>query len=1268
MYNQARYFFCCTKLLSAVVFIFVLNGCVKQAQIPSSATDVIKHYQRLTVHATSYHWTKTNFSVNPGDYVLITASGKVTTSKKRRKGLSYHKLYMKIGKEDYPFIAFNPLSTNNPFLTDNSGFFTSNEKGRMMFIVKDWSYLSGNRPAYNSDCAPECYYRDNSGRFIVDVFVFQSPDRNLAIKTLAQMVRANPTNAVLKSHIYFNANYQLFKEDWYPYGNLLTVKMNDATRTFVNSKFQDRKIFLTTGSQIGRKKGISAVAISPNGMSALSVGNDNIIHLWEIATGNQIRVLHGHNDFITSVAYSQDGKYALSGSYDKTLGLWDVGTGRNIRLFKGHEEAITSVVFSPDGKHAISGSHDTTLRLWELDTGKQIRIFKGHLSRVNAVAISPNGKYAISGSADTTLKLWEVATGQHIRTFEGHQMSIKAVTFDSTGRFALSGSRDKTIRLWEVATGQTLKTLEGHTSGVNSLSISPDGKYVISGGADRTLRLWELDTGKQIISVKGHKESINSALFSSDGRFVISIGSVSTKLWAINTVQRENHVRLVRIFESFFKGKINAIKDTRFNPDGKYMASARSDHTIRLWEVATGRQIKILKGHQDTVNAVRFSPNGKMIISGSNDQTLRLWEFNTGKEVRIFRHQNVVGSICFSPDGKFILSVSNDNTLRVWEVDSGKEVNVLLGHLSSIKSVGFSPDGKYALSGSLDGILLLWEISTGKVLKTFRGHKDSINSVCFSPDGKYAATGSADNSVRLWHLFPNEELHFSESLLLGHFNSVNEVVFSPTGRQLVSCSDDNTIRVWDIATGKELKTLLGHRAPVYSVAFGPDGKHIISGSEDGTEYLWRIDRDQEVARFYHFENGEWIVITPDRYYDSSPEGSPLIYWVLPNDMETFSFEQFESYFKRPDIIKARLSGDLDAGKPAPLITHPPSVDMDDHMLFKKTKERSYPLNISISSPEKVKTVRIFVNGKPTLEVPADESEKEIGIDIPLNYGANRITTVAYDNKGFSSNPKYVDVVSDQMELTKPKLYVFGVGISKYPNLTSKWQLEFAHTDAKSLIKVFQNQESKLFGEVRISLLTNENATVETISQSLEALSAIDENDIAVIFMAGHGVRDENGTFYFLTSEGSFKDPKKGGLSWEILGDYLDRIKGRVILFLDACHSGSIVTETVVPNDELAQEFFTGKRGGTMVFSASKGRQYSMESPDIGGGFGIFTYALTQGLGEKAKEVDINGNNFVEFMELVEYVGYYVNKETRGEQTPWLSRKELFGDLPIAVVQ
>jgi len=216
-----------------------------------------------------------------------------------------------------------------------------------------------------------------------------------------------------------------------------------------------------------------------------------------------------------------------------------------------------------------------------------------------------------------------------------------------------------------------------------------------------------------------------------------------------------------------------------------------------------------------------------------------------------------------------------------------------------------------------------------------------------------------------------------------------------------------------------------------------------------------------------------------------------------------------------------------------------------------------------------------------------------------------------------------------------------------------------------LVSTLKTQEGKLFGKVRHNLFINQKGTVEKITDALASLDSVGENDLLVIFMAGHGAKDKDGTFYFLTSEGSFNNPREGGLSWSVLRRFLTKIKGRVVLMLDACHSGSIVTETVIPNDEMAQKFFAGGGGGIMVFSASKGRQFSLESPDIGGGFGLFTYAVVQSLGPLAKKVDTNNNNFVEFMELVDFVTKYVNDATRGEQTPWLSRKELFGDLPLA---
>jgi hypothetical protein len=566
------------------------------------------------------------------------------------------------------------------------------------------------------------------------------------------------------------------------------------------------------------------------------------------------------------------------------------------------------------------------------------------------------------------------------------------------------------------------------------------------------------------------------------------------------------------------------------------------------------------------------------------------------------------------------------------------------------------------LSGAKDDIIKLWDVSSGVNIKTFEEHAGDINAVAVSPDGRSVLSGGWRGSLKLWDVTTGEEIRTFK----GHSDDVTSVVFSPDGHHALSGADHGLVILWRVADGRKLQEFNGHLGTVTSVGFSANSRVVMSGSEDMTTRLWDSESGDEVVKFISSSDGEWIIVTPDGYYNTSPEGASLLHWVYPGGLETFTFEQFESRFKRPDIIKARLAGNLDAGVPAPAMTRPPHIEMADHLAIKETSAKNYSLTLTASALEEVKTVRVFVNGKPTLEVPVNLKGKELSMDVPLFAGANRITAIAYDEKGFSSNPRYVDVSCKHAGLAKPNLYVFAIGISDYPRLASKWQLEFAHTDATALVEAFKNQEGKLFGEVRFNLLSNKKVTVETITEVMDALSAIGENDLAVIFMAGHGVRAKDGTFYFLTSTGSFDEPQKGGVSWTLLGNYLERIKGRVILLLDACHSGSIVTETVVPNDELAEQLFSGGHGGVMVLSASKGRQYSLESPDIGGGFGIFTYALTQSLGPRAREADTSGDGFVEFIELVDYVSQYVHRETKGEQTPWLSRKELFGDLPLAV--
>ena len=546
----------------------------------------------------------------------------------------------------------------------------------------------------------------------------------------------------------------------------------------------------------GHQGEVTSVAFSPDGRTALSGSDDNMLKLWDVSTGKEIRSFVANQYGVHSVAFSPDGRTGMSGGYDPPLKLWDVSTGKEIRSFVGHQYGVYSVAFSPDGRTALSGGYDKMLKLWDVSTGREIRGFVGHQGQICSVAFSPDGRMALSGSRDNTLKLWDVSTGGEIRSFSGHRNWVNSVAFSPDGRMALSGSSYAELELWDVSTGREIRSFVGHQYGVYSVAFSPDGRTALSGSDDNMLKLWDVSTGKEIRSFVGHQDRVLGVAFSPDGRTVLS-GS--------------------------------------------------ADNMLKLWGVSTGRETRSFVGHQGWVGPVAFSPDGRTALSGGEDNMLKLWDVSTGKEIRSFAgHQNMVCSLAFSPDGRTALSGSDDKMLKVWDVSTGKEIRSFVEHRGRICSVAFSPDGRMALSASWDRTLKLWDVSTGREIRSFSGHRSSVDSVAFSPDGRTALSGSDDNMLKLWDVSTGKEIRsFS-----GHRSSVDSVAFSPDGRTALSGSGDNTLKLWDVSTGKEIRSFVGHQGTIHSVAFSPDGRMALSaGLDDRALKLWdfsRMDRYLEL--------------------------------------------------------------------------------------------------------------------------------------------------------------------------------------------------------------------------------------------------------------------------------------------------------------------------------------------------------------------------------------------------------------------------------------
>ena len=288
---------------------------------------------------------------------------------------------------------------------------------------------------------------------------------------------------------------------------------------------------------------VYSVAFSPDGNLIASGSDDNNIMLWDVATGEEVRIFTGHTAPVTSVAFSPDGKALASGSWDNTVKLWDVATGAEVRTLKGNNIADTAheyfscIAFSPDGTLVAAGSWDNTVTLWEISTGKEARTLRIHTAGVNSVAFSPDGKSLASGSEDSSVRLWNVATGAIARTFTGTNSSVTSVAFSPDGKFLASGLADNTVRLWNVATGAGTRTLTGHSDRVTSVAFSPDGRFLAAGSNDKTIRFWDVTMGAEVRNLEGHSGAVTSVAISSDGRLVASGAFDGTvTLWEVARV------------------------------------------------------------------------------------------------------------------------------------------------------------------------------------------------------------------------------------------------------------------------------------------------------------------------------------------------------------------------------------------------------------------------------------------------------------------------------------------------------------------------------------------------------------------------------------------------------------------------------------------------------------------------------------------------------------------------------------------------------------
>ncbi|KAL9113919.1 MAG: hypothetical protein Q9227_002053 [Pyrenula ochraceoflavens] len=574
--------------------------------------------------------------------------------------------------------------------------------------------------------------------------------------------------------------------------------------------------------------------------------------------------LDGHRNSVAAIAFAPDGKQLVSGSYDHTIRLWDVESG---------------VVFAPDGKRLLSCSYDGSVRIWDIKSEKEImtlqegslpdgsvRLWDVHSGKtlqtancssgIEAIAFSPNGKQLALGCEDGSLWIWDTESGEPLTLLRDPRLGrVVSVAFSPNGKLIASGSGDSTIQIWDVESGKALTTTKEHFI-ARDVAFSSDSKQlVVAGGEDLTARLWDVDLGKTSMTWF-HSNNVNCVASSpNDKRLASGLKDGAIWLWDIASSKSHPHHSQSAELPAILEEHNDEVRSLTISPDGKQLASASLDGTVRLWSIESDELLAILRGPTEGIHDVIFSRNGDWMISASYNCTAELWDARSGKMKKTLKgFMKQITAMEFSADSRQLAISSMGPIVHLWKIDPSETLLMLNGHSSRILAIAFSPDCRRLASGSLDGTIKLWETDTGQIILTLKGYNDEITAVSFSPDGRRLASGSMDGQTKLWDTKSGTVL----ARLEGHSYLVQCVAFSFDSKQIASASCNKTVRLWDAESG-DLKEILELGTLISKLSFSTNGLYL--NTDRGTLRLGGSHNPslrQEQRQLDLFVSNQWI--------------------------------------------------------------------------------------------------------------------------------------------------------------------------------------------------------------------------------------------------------------------------------------------------------------------------------------------------------------------------------------------------------------------------
>jgi len=930
-----------------------------------------------------------------------------------------------------------------------------------------------------------------------------------------------------------------------------------------------------------------------------------------------------------------------------------------------HSETIFQVSVDAVGRTFLTCSEDKTARLYDVKTGTLLRVFRppigaGFEGQLYACALSPDGTLAAVGGhtgiewdknflwgdwvPKVSIYIFEVSTGALVRRISDWTNIITDLDFSGDGSLLAVGHAGKSgVCLFHTSDGEEVGQDSDYGDDSHCVHFSADGRLV-STSYDGFLRLYDqsLNLLKKVQAPGGHWPS--SARFSPDGTR-IAVGYVDSSQVDIFSGSSLQHLSTADT-----KGVMKPLSNVAWSVDGRTL-------------YAGGWYYKKIHGQWQTV-----------VLSWSDAGYGTCREYGSG-----FIHQLMdltplpAGYLLFAGSGPILGVLDSDGSSRLLTVPPTADFRAL-GNNFKLSTEGMSVRFGYLYGGELP---ICFDIEQQKLLP------DMATTAPL-----YAPRISADGfTVTDWKNTETPKLNGAPLKLTPHEMS-RSLAITPDEQHFV-LGTNWTLRYFD-TTGEQLweKTVPG----AWAVNIPPNGQVVAAAYGDGTIRWHRLSDGEELLAFFpHADQKRWVMWTPTGYYDASIGGEDLIGWHVNNGKDNaadfFPASRFRDNRYRPDIVakvlmtfdeaKAIIAANIENKKrPAADLSQllPPVVSITSHQNGSRVSREQVNLQVEVRSPSGIRVtgLKVLVDGRPVssadgFAITATQTRviRTLDVTIPPRDCELSVIAETADSASVPAIVKltWVGIQPKQDEfIAKPKLYVLAIGVSQYQsqNLT----LYFAAKDALDFAAVMNKQKGGLYRDVVIKVLTDGKATKDNILDGLDWLEReTTSRDVAMLFMAGHGVNDRNGTYYYLPHNTDLDSLKRTGVPFHDIKNTLAALAGKTLLFVDTCYSGNVMGgRRAVPADinGLVNEL-TSAENGVVVFASSTGKQYSIE--DSKWNNGAFTKALVEGLLGAA---DYSGTGKISINMLDLYLSERVKELTQGKQTPTTTKPRTIPDFPVAV--